>query len=241
MPMERLKTGVEGLDRIVGGIPAGRTMLVTGEAGSGKTIFALQFARRCAEDGLKTVYMASEEEASDLRLQAAAFGWSLEKLEKAGRLEFVELVGKRATETEAVMGIGIQARKGNFGELVKLVPRDTNAFIMDSLGSQTANLTPDEFRDRFDLMIHTLKKRGITTIVVLDSATSHELNDLAMFSVYGALRLFKRENPFTGRRERVMDVVKMRSTMTPIQLLTYEIAGHGLEIVSGPDRSDEKM
>jgi KaiC/GvpD/RAD55 family RecA-like ATPase len=33
----------------------------------------------------------------------------------------------------------------------------------------------------------------------------------------------KRENPYTGRRERVMDVVKMRSTKTPTQFMTYEI------------------
>ncbi len=238
--MDRFKTGIAGLDRLIGGIPTGRTMLVTGEAGSGKTIFALQFARCCAESGLKTTYMSSEEEATDLRLQASAFGWDLEKYEKSGNLQFVELVGKRATETEAVMGIGIQARKGNFGEILKHVPKDANAFIMDSLGSQTANLTPDEFRDRFDLMIHTLKKRGVTTIVVLDSATSHELNDIAMFSVYGAIKLFKRENPYTGRRERVMDVVKMRSTMTPIQLLAYEIGPKGLEIVSGPESPETK-
>ena len=238
--MDRFRTGIAGLDKLIGGIPTGRTMLVTGEAGSGKTIFALKFARNCAEAGLKTTYMSSEEEASDLRLQAHAFGWDMAKYEKSGHLQFVELVGKRATETEAVMGIGIQARKGNFGELIKHVPKDSNAFIMDSLGSQTANLTPDEFRDRFDLMIHTLKKRNVTTIVVLDSATSHELNDLAMFSVYGAIRLFKRENPYTGRRERVMDVVKMRSTMTHIQLLAYEIGQNGLEIVSAPDAGECK-
>ncbi len=238
--MDRLKTGIAGLDKQVGGIPSGRTMLITGEAGSGKTIFALQFARSCCEDGLRTVYISSEEEASDLRLQASAFGWQLEKYEKAGLLTFVELVGRRATETEAIMGIGLQARKGNFGELLKHIPKDTNAFIIDSLGSQTANLTPDEFRDRFDLMIHNLKKRSITSIVVLDCATSRDLNDLAMFSVYGAIKLLKRENPYTGRRERVMDVVKMRSTMTPIQLLTYDIGARGLEIMTAPD-TPEKM
>jgi KaiC/GvpD/RAD55 family RecA-like ATPase len=238
--MDRFKTGIAGLDRQIGGIPSGRTMLITGEAGSGKTIFALQFARSCCESGLKTIYISSEEEAGDLRLQAASFGWQLDKYEKAGHLTFVELVGRRATETEAVMGIGLQARKGNFGELLKHIPKDTNAFIIDSLGSQTANLTSDEFRDRFDLMIHILKKRGITSIVVLDSATSRDLNDIAMFSVYGAIRLLKRENPYTGRRERVLDVVKMRSTMTPIQLLSYDIGPQGLEILSAPEAPEKK-
>jgi KaiC/GvpD/RAD55 family RecA-like ATPase len=43
----------------------------------------------------------------------------------------------------------------------------------------------------------------------------------------------KRENPYTGRRERVMDVVKMRSTKSPTQFLTYDINSKGIEINAG--------
>ncbi len=48
----------------------------------------------------------------------------------------------------------------------------------------------------------------------------------------------KRENPYTGRRERVMDIVKMRSTKTPTQFMTYEINNNGIEIVSGIENKD---
>ncbi|MGZ7046964.1 MAG: ATPase domain-containing protein, partial [Methanobacterium sp.] len=34
-------------------------------------------------------------------------------------------------------------------------------------------------------------------------------------------------------RERIMDIVKMRSTRTPTQFMTYEINSNGLEILSG--------
>ena len=49
----------------------------------------------------------------------------------------------------------------------------------------------------------------------------------------------KRENPYTGRRERVMDIVKMRSTKTPTQFITYEIDSNGIKIVSGVDSDEE--
>ncbi len=45
----------------------------------------------------------------------------------------------------------------------------------------------------------------------------------------------KRENPYTGRRERVMDIIKVRSTKTPTQFLTYEIGSNGIVINSAID------
>ena len=62
---------------------------------------------------------------------------------------------------------------------------------------------------------------------------SNEFNESDLFPVYGAVKLMKRENPYTGRRERVMDVVKMRSTKTPTQFMTYEINNGGIQILSG--------
>ena len=41
--MERIKTGVDGLDDIIEGFPKGKTILITGDPGCGKTIFSLAF------------------------------------------------------------------------------------------------------------------------------------------------------------------------------------------------------
>ena len=129
------------------------------------------------------------------------------------------------------MSIDIGAMKGNFSKFINELPDDTQTVIIDNIGSYTAKLTPYEFRDRFDLLIYDLKKRNITALVILDSATSKEFNEIALFSVYGALRLMKRENPYTGRRERVMDLVKMRSTKTPTQFMSYEIDDTGITLI----------
>ena len=61
--MERIKTGINGIDGFTGGFPIGRTLLITGDAGSGKTIFGLQFAYNCCLQNLKTVYITTEEDA----------------------------------------------------------------------------------------------------------------------------------------------------------------------------------
>jgi KaiC/GvpD/RAD55 family RecA-like ATPase len=228
--MQRIKSGIDGLDEALEGLPTGKTCLLTGDAGSGKTIFGLQFANQCCVNGLKTVYLSTEEIPRDLKLQASSFGWDFEGHEKKGLLTFVEMLGPRMSELESAMSISLEAKKGNFEGLLEAIPEGTQVLVIDSLGSHTAKLTPREFKDRMDLLVYQLNKREITTMLILDSATSKEYNNLALFSVYGAIVLKKRENPYTGRRERVMDVVKMRNTKTPLQLLTFNIGAGGLLI-----------
>jgi archaeal flagellar protein FlaH len=233
--MSRVKTGIGGLDKVLEGFPKGRTVLVTGNAGSGKTIFGLQFANECCVNGIKTHYLATEENMSDLELQASSFGWKFDQYKKAGLFNLVELTSTRLQEIEAAASIRYEGKKGGFEELLEMVPSDVKVLIIDSLGSHTTNLTAREFKDRLDLLVHNCNKRGITTMFILDSATSKDYNDLALFSVYGAIVLMKRENPYTGRRERVMDIVKMRNTMTPIQLLTFDIGKSGIMITNTDD------
>lgn len=230
--LDRIKTGIEALDALIEGFPARRTILITGDAGSGKTIFGLQFAMKNALNGLKTTYITTEEDDEDLAIQSRSFGWDVESLKEKGNLNLVELTGLRARFTQAEIDIGVNNRKGDFEKIIETIPPDTKVVIIDSLGSYTAKLSPYEFRDRFDSLIYELKHRGITSMVVLDSSTSKKFNELALFSVYGAIKLLKRENPYTGQRERVMDIVKMRSTKTPIEFLTYHIGADGIEIIN---------
>ncbi|PYQ03913.1 MAG: hypothetical protein DMF82_12075 [Acidobacteria bacterium] len=58
--MPKLPTGVPGLDIIThGGIPRGRSVLVTGRSGTGKTILALQIAANLSRQGIKTILLAN--------------------------------------------------------------------------------------------------------------------------------------------------------------------------------------
>ncbi len=73
------------------------------------------------------------------------------------------------------------------------------------------------------------------TLIILDNVTSKEFNDIALFSAYGAIQLMKKENPYTGKRERVMDIIKMRNTKTTVQLLSYNINSKGIDINTSVD------
>jgi len=76
-------TGLQGFDEITrGGLPAGRTTLLLGGPGSGKTIFAMQFlvhgALECGEPG---IFVAFEESPASLLVNFEPFGWGLDALQ----------------------------------------------------------------------------------------------------------------------------------------------------------------
>jgi circadian clock protein KaiC len=78
----KASTGINGFDDITGGgLPRGRTTLLVGGAGAGKTVMALQFlvhgARQCKEPG---IFVAFEEPAQRIMANASSFGWELETL-----------------------------------------------------------------------------------------------------------------------------------------------------------------
>src|SRR6478609_9662219 len=79
--VEKTPSGIAGFDQITGGgLPAGRSTLVCGGPGSGKTIFAVEFLVRGAELGEPGVFVSFEESAEDLASNVAALGFDLARL-----------------------------------------------------------------------------------------------------------------------------------------------------------------
>jgi len=77
----RLKTGMEEMDRVLGGgIVAGSAILVGGDPGIGKSTLLLQVLHRLAAGGRKVLYVTGEESASQIRLRADRIGASSKDL-----------------------------------------------------------------------------------------------------------------------------------------------------------------
>src|SRR5215203_7249351 len=76
-------TGISGLDEITGGgLPLGRPTLVCGGAGSGKTLFSIEFIVRGAiEFNEPGVFMAFEEKEEELAVNVASLGYDLARLQ----------------------------------------------------------------------------------------------------------------------------------------------------------------
>jgi hypothetical protein len=64
---ERVPTGILGLDSLIeGGFPQGRSILITGEPGTGKSIFALQFLAEGLKRNEKCIFVSADENPMDI-------------------------------------------------------------------------------------------------------------------------------------------------------------------------------
>ena len=82
--LRKAPTGIAGFDEITdGGLPYGRSSLIIGGPGTGKTIFALESLVNAARDhGESGIFIAFEENAVQVVQNAATFGWDLPALER---------------------------------------------------------------------------------------------------------------------------------------------------------------
>lgn len=90
-PLPKVATGITGFDEIThGGVPAGRTTLVRGGPGCGKTVFAMQTLIHRARDKHEPgILVAFEESANQIVVNAATLGWNIPAL-TAKKLFFLD-------------------------------------------------------------------------------------------------------------------------------------------------------
>jgi len=90
VPTARIQTGISKLDDLLGdGVPRGSSLLVSGVAGTGKTVLLLEFLYRGALAGEKGIIFSFEETEERLRAAARGLGWDLDAEIKHGRVEIV--------------------------------------------------------------------------------------------------------------------------------------------------------
>jgi circadian clock protein KaiC len=166
--LAKTPTGIAGLDEVAhGGLPRGRATLVSGNAGAGKTVLAMEFlingVLKYDEPG---VFMSFEESATDLAANVASFGYDLEELQTNGQLVVDQVVLERGGSGE--MGAydleGLFIRLGSAVKEVgaKRVVLDTIEVLFSALNDQSA------IRGELLRLFRWLKDKGLTAIVTAE-------------------------------------------------------------------------
>ncbi len=156
-------TGIAGFDEITGGgLPLGRTTLLIGGPGSGKTIFAMQFLlsgiRECAQPG---IFVAFEETSERIRTNFDGFGWKFGDL-PAGTLFFLD-----AQPAPDLIQSGTFDLSGMLAALeAKAVAMGAQRIVFDALDIVLA-LLPDAASQRREVYrLHAwLLARGLTGLI----------------------------------------------------------------------------
>lgn len=255
--MERVPTGIENLDKkIGGGYPQGKGILLTGVPGTGKTIFGLHLLYQSCSDGKKCVLIATEESPEDLLEQAGMLGLKLEPFLEKGLLSIKQVLEIRAgavaraahivdgfnnTEIDLIEEceldrsfrhdqVGFNIGAMDLIDVVKLIPDDTNVVVVDNVGVLAFGLDIKQFRDKFDTLNRVLSAKQITVVYVMDDAAYQLTHQIADYSTHGAIKLFVKENPYTGKMERFLSIPKMRSTSISLDFILFDITATGIQL-----------
>jgi circadian clock protein KaiC len=101
--LRKVPTGIQGLDELTGGgLPKGRSTLLCGGAGSGKTLLAMEFlVRGVKEFNESGVFIAFEEQTEELAQNFASLGHDLKALvaQKKLALDFFHIERSQITES----------------------------------------------------------------------------------------------------------------------------------------------
>ncbi len=239
--MERISTGISELDaKLSGGYPKGKAILLTGTPGAGKTIFGLHFIKKSLIDGKKCIHIATEESPEDILLQAEILGLDLRPHLDSGqlRIERVFEIRTESAEMSAQLGFGFETTDIDLLEQIKLVPDDIDVVVIDNIGVFALNTGVKEFRDIIDTITRILTSTGCTTLMVMDEAAHNLTHGIAEYSAYGSIKLMMKENPYTGVRERYLDIPKMRSTKLSLELSVFDITSEGIKIHKSTTNSE---
>jgi circadian clock protein KaiC len=163
--LQKAATGIEGLDEITsGGFPKGRPTLICGEAGSGKTLFAMQFLiKGITESNENGVFMSFEEPSKDLSLNAASLGFDLEKFKKQKKLvvDYVRVERSEIDEAGEYDLDGLFIRLAHAIDSVK-----AKRVVLDTIESLFAGLDNQQIlRAELRRLFHWMKERGVTAVI----------------------------------------------------------------------------
>jgi circadian clock protein KaiC len=167
--LEKCPTGIKGLDEITkGGLPRGRPTLICGSAGSGKTLFAMEFLMRGAMEFREPgVFMTFEETPKDLAKNFISLGFDLPDMVSRGLIatDHVYIERSQIEETGEYDLEGLFIRLGSAIDSIgaKRVVLDTIEALFSGLSN--AAIIRAELRRLF----HWLKERGVTAIVTGES------------------------------------------------------------------------
>jgi len=227
--IKRVSSGIAGLDPLIqGGFPEGKSCLVTGEAGLGKSIFCMQFVLSGLVDGEKAVYVAVDSKPAEIVEEAASMGWDLHQYVEKKQLLILDaspyfsarMVGNKEKE------IDITKTVADLASYVKRV--GASRVVIDPVGPLIASQnTTNGLRDRSRALIHALQENMGTTNLL----TAYAINGARMggheaeeFPVNGVVVLkYAREE---SGLIRTLLLSKMRGT-------AIDLSEHQFDIVKG--------
>ncbi|MGZ5485589.1 MAG: ATPase domain-containing protein [Nitrososphaeraceae archaeon] len=222
MTVERLSTGIAGLDALIeGGIPKGFTVLIAGNPGSGKTVLTTHFLYAGLTKNENGIYVSFTEADYSFYNNTDRFGMKFREFEKQNKFSFIDF--------SAVTQDGIQDAL----EEVLATIKETHAkrIVIDSFSAIfQAFVNPNDARIVLHVVLgKMLRAEGVTTMVIgevpIGSASIG-----AGIEEFVADGIIKLEHGFTNASPIILKVIKMRTTLIDREPHICALKEHGMVV-----------
>src|SRR3989338_1990318 len=227
--LKRVKVGIPGFDKIIeGGLVSNSINLLSGGAGTGKTLFCLQFLLNGAKEfNEKGIYVSFEETEQDLKADAEAVGLSFQGMDN--KIKFIHIPIDNVS--------GFLSRL--IGEVGLFEPKRV---VIDSMSALAMPMEDDfERRKQIFKLKDALKGMNCTSILISeipsDSGLGSEMTgrcsrfDIEEFLCDSVIVLYYAG--IGGSSDRAVRVVKMRKTNHARGPLPMEIGKCGIKVLKG--------
>ncbi|MBD3398098.1 hypothetical protein GF412_02780 [Candidatus Micrarchaeota archaeon] len=227
MKKDLCKTGIPGLDRMLGGgLPPASINTVSGPTGSGRSTLALQFlvngARKYGETGL---YVAIEESHEQIYRHMDYKGWDLEELERSKQLLFLDYPPHEVDQ--------FLSQNSAIGELVETM--GVTRLVIDSIMPIALLFADqDERKKGFLEFINNVRKWKTTTLITAEESptpgrtlprTNYGIEALTDGWIHMDYRIGKKEE-----RRRGVEALKMKGGNPLMKRFPLEIGDKGVSV-----------
>ena len=220
---ERIATGIPRLDAMLGGrgFFRGSSILLTGTAGTGKTIISANFAQAAGRRRERVLFFSFEESPNQIIRNLHSIGLRLEPLVKRGLLRF-------HSQRPSLCGLEMHLAT-MFKEIAAFKP---HVVIVDPITSLMELGTISEGKGMVTRLIDYLKAGQVTSLFTSLTQGGHVLqtSEAGMSSLMDSWLLLQ-DFVGNGERNRVLYVLKARGMQHSNQIREFLISDHGIDVV----------
>ncbi len=236
MEHSRVKSGIEGLDRMLGGgFLKNSVTAVAGTTGSGRTTFVSQFLMKGAIDHAEPgLFISFDAQKDSIYANLSGFGWDLLELEKEQRVVFIEY-------PQNELGSFVE-QEGALRDLIETL--GIKRVAVDSIAPFALLFSTQEERRLNTLkLVNVLKSWKVTCMIsaeslpTSDSAVPSTVSGVESFADCYINLSFLRE---AGRRTRAVEIVKMRGSPHEHMAVPSAITSHGFVVGEGEAKKKQK-
>jgi circadian clock protein KaiC len=218
--LERISTGVERLDTMLGGkgFYRGSSVLLSGTAGTGKTSLAAAFAHATCQRGERCLYISFEESPNQLMRNMSTIGIDLSKSVESGLLQF---------QTLRAFHYGLEM---HLARIIKFIAEFSPVVvIVDPISGLETSGTPLEVKAALMRLVDYLKQKGITTLLTDLKVNGREDLNTEIFSMVDTW-LELRDIESNGERNRGLHVLKSRGMSHSNQVREFVLSDTGIKL-----------